>query len=211
MVGTRPDCISPAVLELWQEYHKKSFVAVELGVQSFFNPHLEFMRRGHTSEDSLKAIDKISNHTAVDLGIHLIFGSPNETDEQIIETAKICNDLPITNIKLHNMHVLKNTALEEWYLDGSYQPIEKEAYKNKVLLFLSHLHPRIAVHRLAAFASRREELVAPIWTADKMKTHQYIVDELRQRKIFQGCLVPVQNEDDKFLFEKMKSRIIQTV
>ena len=211
VVGTRPDCISPAVLELWQEYHKKSFVAVELGVQSFFNPHLEFMRRGHTSEDSLKAIDKISNHTAVDLGIHLIFGSPNETDEQIIETAKICNDLPITNIKLHNMHVLKNTALEEWYLDGSYQPIEKEAYKNKVLLFLSHLHPRIAVHRLAAFASRREELVAPIWTADKMKTHQYIVDELRQRKIFQGCLVPVQNEDDKFLFEKMKSRIIQTV
>jgi radical SAM protein (TIGR01212 family) len=209
VVGTRPDCISPAVLDLWQEYYQKSFVAVELGVQSFFDPHLEFMRRGHTAEDSLKALHKIASSTAVDLGIHLIFGSPNETDEQIIETAKICNDLPITNIKLHNMHVLKNTALEEWYNDGTYQPIEKEDYKNKVLLFLSHLHPRIAIHRLAAFASRREELVAPKWTADKMKTHQYIVDELRRTQVFQGCLVPPQNENDKFLIEKMMERIVR--
>lgn len=209
VVGTRPDCLSPAVLDLWQEYYQKSFVAVELGVQSFYDEHLEFMRRGHTAEDSIKAIHKIANTTAVDLGIHLIIGSPNETDEQIIETAKRCNDLPITNIKLHNMHVLKNTELEKWYNEGTFQPIEREDYKNKVLLFLSHLHPRIAVHRLAAFASRWEELIAPRWTSDRMGTHQFIIDELRAAQVFQGCLVQPQTESDKYLFEKMKDRIVR--
>ncbi len=207
VLGTRPDCLSPAVLNLWQEYYQKSFVAVELGVQSFYDEHLEFMQRGHTAEDSIKAIHKIADTTAVDLGIHLIFGSPAESDQQIIDTAKRCNDLPITNVKLHNLHVLKNTTLEKWFNAGEFAPIEKEDYKNKVLLFLSHLHPRIAVHRLAAFASRWEELIAPKWTSDKMGTHQFIVDELRGAKVFQGCLVPPQNENDKHLFNIMKSRI----
>jgi uncharacterized protein len=209
VVGTRPDCLSPAVLNLWQEYYQRSFVAVELGVQSFFDSHLEFMRRGHTAEDSLKAIDKIANTTAVDLGIHLIIGSPDETDQQIIETARICNDLPITNVKLHNLHVLKNTELERLYHLNQFTPIERDAYLEKVQLFLSYLHPRIAIHRLAAFASRWDELIAPKWTSDKMGTHQYMIDRLREKKIYQGCLVDPQNESDKSLFEEMQKRIVR--
>jgi len=207
VLGTRPDCLSPAVLQLWQEYYQRSFVAVELGVQSFFDSHLEFMQRGHTAEDSLKAIDKITSQTAVDLGIHLIFGSPNESLEQIKQTALICNDLPITNVKLHNMHVLKNTELEKWYTQGLYHPIERQEYTEKVQLFLSYLHPRIAVHRLAAFASRWEELIAPSWTSDKMGTHQFIIDHLREHKTYQGCSLNIQSDDDRLLFEQMKLRV----
>lgn len=186
VVGTRPDCLSKGVLDLWNEYHQKSFVAVELGVQSFDNSQLEFMRRGHTREQSLKAIEKISKETSVDLGIHLIFGQPGETDDQIIETAKICNDLPITNVKLHNLHVLKETPLEEMFHKGEFTPIEREAYAHRAQLFIEHLNPRIYVHRLAAFASRWEELVAPKWTSDKMGTHQFLIDYLRERRSYQG-------------------------
>jgi uncharacterized protein len=186
VVGTRPDCLSKGVLDFWNEYHEKSFVAVELGVQSFFDDQLIFMRRGHTREQSLKAIDKIAKETSVDLGIHLMFGQPGETDEQIIETARICNDLPITNVKLHNLHVLKETPLEKIYHDGGFTPIERDAYAARVQLFLEHLSPRIYIHRLAAFASRWEELVAPKWTSDKMGTHQYMIDYLRDRRSFQG-------------------------
>ena len=207
VLGTRPDCLSPAVLQLWQEYYQKSFVSVELGVQSFFDHHLEFMRRGHSASDSLKAIDKISQSTAVDLGIHLIIGSPNETDAEIKQSALICNDLAITNIKLHNLHVLKNTELEKWHRDGLFTPIEREEYTEKVKIFLSYLHPRIAVHRLAAFASRWEELIAPRWTSDKMGTHQYIIDQLRGSKTYQGCSLGVQNPDEKNLFAEMKLRV----
>lgn len=210
VLGTRPDCLSESVLNLWQEYCQKSFVAVELGVQSFFNPHLEFMRRGHTAEDSLAAIKKISEKTTVDLGIHLIFGSPEESEKQIIETARICNDLPITNVKLHNMHVLKNTELEKWHQAGSYAPIELPEYTHKVQLFLSHLHPRIAINRLTAYAPRWDELIAPKWTADKMGPHQSIVDFMRAEKIYQGCHLTPQNETDRKLFHQMSLRVERT-
>ncbi|MGZ3725082.1 MAG: TIGR01212 family radical SAM protein [Pseudobdellovibrio sp.] len=210
VLGTRPDCLSESVLQLWQEYCQKSYVAVELGVQSFYNHHLEFMQRGHTAEDSLKAIRKISEKTSVDLGLHLIFGSPEESLEQVKQSALICNDLPITNVKLHNMHVLKNTDLEKWFLEGKYQPIEFLEYQEKVSTFLAYLHPKIAVHRLAAYAPRWEELVAPKWTADKMGPHQKMVDFLRAEKIYQGCKLTAQNDFERGLFHQMSLRVERT-
>lgn len=186
VIGTRPDCLSPAVMELWQEMHERSSVFVELGVQSFNEDQLLFMRRGHTAEASIKAIHKIAQNTSVDLGIHLIFGNPGETDEQIVETAKICNDLPITNVKLHNLHVLKQTPLEDMHARGEFTPIEFDLYAHRVELFLQHLDPRLAVHRLAAYSSRREELIAPAWTGNKMKTHQEIIDHMNHHQAYQG-------------------------
>lgn len=197
VVGTRPDCLSKAVLAFWQEYHEKSFVAVELGVQSFFNDQLEFMKRGHTREQSLKALEWIARETTVDLGIHLMFGQPGESDDQIRETARICNDLPITNVKLHNLHVLKNTGLEEIHARGEFQPIELGDYARRVRIFLEHLSPRIAVHRLAAFSSRADELVAPAWTADKMRCHQAIVEEMRRMRSYQSQQYQPQSEEER--------------
>ena len=208
VIGTRPDCLSKGVLDLWNEYHEKSFVAVELGVQSFFNDQLEFMRRGHTREQSIDAIHKITQNTKVDLGIHLMFGMPGETNEQIIETAKIISDLPITNVKLHNLHVLKQTPLEDIYYQGDFVPIEREAYAERVALFLQHLSPRIAIHRLAALSSRWEELVAPEWTARKMETHQYLIDYLRARQIYQGQLTEPLTDVEKQLKAKWLSHSV---
>jgi radical SAM protein (TIGR01212 family) len=206
VVGTRPDCISKSVLDLWQEYHQRSFVAVELGVQSFFEDQLQFMRRGHTAEASLEAIHKIAENTDVDLGIHLIFGNPGETDEQIIRTAEIVNTLPITNVKLHNLHALKNTPLEAMFHRGEFTPIDRETYSHRVKLFLQHLAPHIAMHRLAAFASRWEELVAPAWTADKMGTHQFIIDFLRHRKAFQSELFQTADPEIQTFIERLRER-----
>lgn len=205
-VGTRPDCLSKSVLDLWNEYHEKSFVAVEMGVQSFFNDQLEFMRRGHTAEESIEAIHKIANNTKVDLGIHLIFGSPNETDEQIVKTAEIVNSLPITNVKLHNLHVLKNTPLEEMYTKNEFIPIDRDTYARRVQLFLQHLKPEIALHRLAAYSSRWDELIAPEWTKNKMGTHQFIIDKLRAQGSFQSQFFeptcPKQFKEKELLFQK---------
>ncbi len=186
VVGTRPDCLSPGVLDLWNEFHQRAFVGVEIGVQSFFDDQLLFMKRGHTREQSLKAIEKIAAKTAVDLGLHLMFGWPGETQEHMIETAKICNDLPITNIKLHNVHVLKNTGLESLYNQGLFTPIGREQYAQHVQTFLEHLSPRLYIHRLAAYSSRWDELIAPQWTSDKMGTHQFLVDWMNNRGSRQG-------------------------
>jgi radical SAM protein (TIGR01212 family) len=186
IIGTRPDCISPAVLNLWNEYTPKTYVGVELGVQTFFDDDLEFLKRGHSAQASIDAVKLIKSKTNVDLGIHLMFGLPYETDDRIVEMAKIISDLPIDNVKLHNLHVLKNTPLEKIFESGFFKPIELEAYTKRVILFLKHLDPRVRIQRLAALSSRWEELVSPEWTKHKMKNTQAIIDSMTLEKAFQG-------------------------
>ncbi|NJL25979.1 MAG: TIGR01212 family radical SAM protein [Calothrix sp. SM1_5_4] len=187
VVGTRPDCISHAFLETCNEMASRTFMAVELGVQSFDNAVLEWMRRGHTGEQSLKAIHQIAkNCPDVNLGIHLIFGSPGETDGDAIRTAKMVNDLPLHNVKLHHLHVLKDTPLAELYARGEFKPLEQEEYFRRCCVFLQNLRSDIAVHRLSALASRWDELVAPAWTTYKMETYQQMLNYMRERGAYQG-------------------------
>jgi radical SAM protein (TIGR01212 family) len=187
VVGTRPDTLSEAVLRFWQETSEQTFVGIELGVQSFDDEQLIWMRRGHTATQSIKGIEKVAK-AGLDTGIHLIFGWPTENEKQIIETAKLCNDLPITNVKLHNLHVLRNTPLETLHANGDFSPIDFATYSDRVALFLDYLSPRIAVHRLSALSTRPDELIAPTWTGNKMKSFQDMIDHLNAKGSFQGRL-----------------------
>ncbi len=192
VVGTRPDCVPPALIALCEEVRDRSFVSIELGVQSFFDEQLRFLRRGHSAQDAVDCIERIKAKAKVDLGIHLIFGLPGETDEQIVETARLVSSLPIDHVKLHNLHVLKKTPLEDLFRAGGFCPLSLENYADRVALFLSHLPRRIAVDRLAAVSSRWDELVAPDWTRHKMKSYQFIVDRMRERGISQGQHSPAE-------------------
>lgn len=187
VIGTRPDCLSQGFLETCQELARKTFVSIELGVQTFNNDILKWMRRGHSAEQSLAAVDKIAGYCPdVSLGIHLIFGAPGEDDAMAIEAAHTINRLPVHTVKLHHLHVLKNTPLAEEYARGEFVPLEREAYFQRSCLFLQNLRKDIAVHRLSAFSPRWDELVAPEWTAFKMKTYQDMLDYMRAQKAFQG-------------------------
>lgn len=190
VVGTRPDCVSQAFIEACAEYAERGFMAVEFGVQSFDNEILRWMRRGHTAEQSLWAIDQLARKAPkVNLGIHLIFGCPGETDAMMIETARTINALPIQNVKLHHMHVLKDTPLAEDYAAGRFTPVEQEEYFHRCCLFLQHLRPEIAVHRLSAVASRWDELVAPAWSSYKMETYQRMLEYMNTRGAYQGQML----------------------
>jgi radical SAM protein (TIGR01212 family) len=189
-IGTRPDCLSQAFFDLCESTAQKTFVAVEVGVQSFDNKILKWMRRGHTAEQSLKAIELLAAKCpSVNLGVHLIFGSPGESDEAAMDAARRINALPVHNVKLHHMHVLKNTPLADEYARGEFEPLSKEAYFARCTLFLQHLKPEIAVHRLSAFAPRWDELIAPQWTTFKMQTYQEMLTYMRDRGAFQGQYV----------------------
>lgn len=187
VVGTRPDCVSDAFIETCKEMSDKCYVAVEMGLQSFDEDILKWMRRGHTAEQSVRAIEKI--HKAcpnISLGTHLIFGAPTETDQMAIEAARKINDLPVDNVKLHHLHVLKDTPLAEEYARGEFVPLDREAYFQRCTLFLQHLKPTTAVHRLSAFAPRWDELIAPAWTSFRMKTYQDMLEYMRNQNAYQG-------------------------
>jgi radical SAM protein (TIGR01212 family) len=187
VLGTRPDCVSASVFDLCDRFDGRFRVLVELGVQSFSDAQLRWMERGHSVEKSLWAIRKFREKCPrVNLGIHLIFGLPGETLDDVVSAAEHCNELPIDNVKLHNLHVLKGTPLEAMYRRGEFVPLEREAYAERVAVFLDHLSPDIAVHRLTALSRRHEELIAPAWTAKKMESYQFVLDYMRARGSRQG-------------------------
>ncbi len=186
VVGTRPDCLPERLYPLFQEISERSYLMVELGIQSFFDEQLAFLRRGHTVAQNIQAIEKLHRKTDVDIGVHLIFGMPDETKEHILKTAEQINQLPVSNVKLHNLHVLANTGLAELYEKKRVEMDDLETYAEKVILFLRHLSPTIAVQRLAAVANRWDELIAPKWTAQKMQPVDFIENTMRERGVWQG-------------------------
>ncbi len=193
VLGTRPDCLPKRILPLLKQTHNTHYVMVELGLQSFFDHHLDFLQRGHNVQRGYEAIEKLHQYTGVDIGVHLMFGLPGETDQELIETAQILNELPVNNVKLHNLHVLSNTPLALQYQLGKFKPVELDEYIHKVTLFLEHLSPDIAVQRLAAVASRWDELIAPAWTKEKMRPTQAIEDHLQEQDTWQGKAIVLNN------------------
>ncbi|MBF0472071.1 MAG: TIGR01212 family radical SAM protein [Gammaproteobacteria bacterium] len=191
VVGTRPDCLPRRVIPLLRETHERSYLMVELGVQSFDDHQLTFLRRGHSAAAAIDAISLLDQECGVDVGIHLIFGLPDEDDATIIETARRINRLPVHNVKLHNLHVLKGTPLSEIYRRGEFTPLSLEEYGRRVILFLRHLSPAIYIQRLTAVASRWEELIAPDWTREKMRPSQTIEDLMRDNGWRQGDLLSI--------------------
>lgn len=184
--GTRPDCLPEEIYPYLRDVGQRSFVSVELGVQCFSDQQLIFLNRGHTAEDSINAIKDLNQKSGIQIGIHLIFGLPDETDAEIVQTARIINSLPVDNVKLHNLHVLAKTPLHELFLANRFVPLDLPEYARRVLLFLSHLSPLIAVQRLAAVAPRWDELIAPEWTKNRLKPTQYIINQMRIHSLYQG-------------------------
>lgn len=186
VVGTRPDCLPNRILQIFTELSRDNYLSVELGVQTFDDAQLSFLSRGHDSSTSIKAIQKLKSLSTVNICAHLMFGLPQETDQQIRETAQLLSELEVDGVKLHNLHVLRNTALEKLFHKSKFAPIGLEEYTRKVAIFLEYLSPKIAVHRLAAVASRWDQLVAPAWTREKMRPTQFIDDYLAAKETWQG-------------------------
>jgi radical SAM protein (TIGR01212 family) len=186
VIGTRPDCISPALINLWKKFSEKTYVSIELGAQSFYEDFLDFEKRGHTAQNTLDTIYKLADIPNLDIGLHFIFGHPDETVDHVIEQAKFIANLPIQNVKFHNLHVLKKTKLEKYYEQGLFKPIELDDYAEKVGAFIQHMPQHIAVQRLSALSSRWDELIAPQWTMHKMTVFQGIIDRMNESQVYQG-------------------------
>ncbi len=186
VLGTRPDCLPKRMISLLKELKNQTFIQIEIGVQSFDDNQLRFLKRGHSARCSIDAIKKLYVEAGLKSGVHLMFGLPDETDEQLMETAKLINSLPIDTVKLHNLHVLAKTPLADLYHQNKFVPIGLEEYARRVILFLQHLSPYVAIDRLTAVANRWDELVAPPWAKEKMRPVQYIEDQMAGLNVYQG-------------------------
>ena len=186
-IGTRPDCVNEEILDLIASYAKGYEVWLEYGLQSIHKKSLEFINRGHTYEDFLQAVKLTRKRKKLKICAHTIVGLPGETREDILETAKELGRLKLDGVKIHPLHIIKGTKLEQLFEKGLYRPLDLEEYISLVTEFLEHLWPRTVIQRLSADCPRRF-LVEPLWILQKNKVLNGIEEALLRKGSFQGKL-----------------------
>jgi radical SAM protein (TIGR01212 family) len=183
-IGTRPDCVPDAVLDLLQEYARDRYVCLELGLQSIHDPSLAWMNRGHNLSCFLDAVQRCQGR-GLDLCAHVILGLPQESGADMLATMTALAQLPLQAVKIHNLHVVRNTPLETLYRAGQVRLLERDEYVEIVCTALEGLPPTMVIQRLVSDAPR-DYLVAPQWCLDKQGVLRAIHAELVRRGRWQG-------------------------
>jgi len=187
MIGTRPDCINRDILELISKYKKENFeLWIELGVQSMNENSLKFLNRGHSVKDSIDAINLISEYN-IPICAHVILGIPGETWNDMMYSAEQLSKLPINGIKIHHMHVIKDTELENIYNNKKFTLFSQKEYVSTVCDFIERIRSDIIIHRLMGDCDQ-ELLIFPRWSIHKGTILKVIEDEFTKRSTYQGFL-----------------------
>jgi len=165
-IATRPDCLSPDVLNILTELNRQTRLTVELGLQTIHNRTAELIRRGCSYDDFLRGYYSLKER-AIRVCVHIINGLPEESEEDMINTAKTLGQLFPDGIKIHLLHVMKDTQLEKLYLNGQYTPMEKESYVAITVKQLEYLPQTTVIERITGDGDKRY-LIAPLWSNDKI-------------------------------------------
>ncbi|HEX9778748.1 MAG TPA: TIGR01212 family radical SAM protein [Geopsychrobacteraceae bacterium] len=183
-VGTRPDCLSPQIFDLLEEYHRRTYFWLELGLQSIHDKTLSTLRRGHDYACFLDTCQE-AKRRGLQVCVHLILGLPGETREDILATAEEMARLKVDGVKLHLLHVLEGTPLGELYKQGRVPMLEMQEYVELAVDFIERLPPETLIQRLTGDGPR-DILLAPLWSMNKWEVLNAIDDELARRGSVQG-------------------------
>lgn len=183
-IATRSDAITNDCYDYLEELNKKTFLTIELGLQSSKEETLKLIKRGHDVENFVKSVKELQKR-GIKVIVHIINGLPYETKEDMINTAKFLNDLGIDGIKIHMLHILKGTELETLYQEKPFPILSKEEYIDIVIEQLEHLNPNIVIHRITGDPNV-EDLVAPSWLIKKFGVLNDIDKEMVKRNVYQG-------------------------
>ncbi|MDD5675584.1 MAG: TIGR01212 family radical SAM protein [Chitinivibrionales bacterium] len=186
-VGTRPDCFTDDIYSYCKDLNARTFLSMELGLQSAHDGTLQKVRRGHSARDFARCVERLAA-LGVESVAHVILGLPGETSAMMMETARFCAALPLAGIKIHQLMVIAGTALEQWLTDGDIAPLALTEYAGLVSEFIQYLRPDQYIHRLAADNTEARGLRAPLWSADKAGAMRAIQNYLELHDVNQGDL-----------------------
>ncbi|MBU6453364.1 MAG: TIGR01212 family radical SAM protein [Cyanobacteria bacterium REEB67] len=183
-IGTRPDCLDDNILNLLEDYHRKTFLFLEVGVQTLHNRTLDLINRGHSAEEFMDCVARVKKRN-MRLATHLIFGLPGESEADMLDTVRRIAPLKLDAIKIHQLCVYKGTPMEADYKRGELPLLEEDDYVRLVADALEMLDPQTVVMRLVAEGSQ-DEIVAPQWAFEKERVMQKIESEMQRRGTVQG-------------------------
>ncbi|SHI23695.1 TIGR01212 family radical SAM protein [Desulfosporosinus lacus] len=183
-VSTRPDCLPEDVLDYLEELNRRTYLWVELGLQSSHDRTMEWIRRGHDYSQFLKGLEQL-RYRGIRVCAHIILGLPGESKAEMLETARAVAGLPIQGIKIHLLHVLRGTPLATIYDKEPFELMTKEDYVSLVVDILEILPPEMVIHRLTGDGPP-DDLIGPLWSRKKWEVLNAIDAELELRDTWQG-------------------------
>lgn len=183
-VGTRPDCLPPPVVEVLAEIARERPVWVEIGLQTACDRTLALLNRNHTARDFEQAVGRCQR-AGLEVVAHVILDLPGEGPDDVRRTASLLNRLGVAGVKIHNLHVLRDTVLANWYRQGRLRLRSLEQYAELAAGFLELLDPAMVIHRLTGEGPARL-MLAPAWGRNKQRILQAIEHKLHDRNSYQG-------------------------
>lgn len=183
-IGTRPDCVPDEVLSVIEPFTRTHEVWVEYGLESSNDDTLRRINRAHTFGDFRDAVLRTQGR-GVRIATHIILGFPWETEQTMLQTARDIAALPVDGIKIHNLHIVKGTALEMMHRRSAFNLMSLEEYVAIAAKVLELLPPEMVILRLTADCPA-ELLVAPDWCNQKKVITDEIIRELSSRNSHQG-------------------------
>lgn len=183
-IATRPDCISNECLNYLEQLNKKTFLTIELGLQSIHEQTTKLINRGHDLKCFVDMVNKLRKKN-INIVVHIINGLPYETKEMMLETVKFLNKLDIQGIKIHMLSILKNTEMEKLYEKEKFKLLSEQEYIEIVCEQLEYLRPEIVIHRLTG-DPKTEDLIEPKWLIKKISVLNGIDKYMNEKNIIQG-------------------------
>ena len=188
VIATRPDCVTPEILDYLQELSEKYYVMVEFGIESHLDTSLKRLNRGHSFAESIWALNETGRrkiHTCA----HLILGLPGEKESDWLEQARVISELPVENLKLHQLQIHKRTRMNLEYEQNpeQFHLFTVEEYLDLCVKYLELLHPKIIVERFVSESPDRL-LVAPRWGLKNFEFTARLEKLLAERDTWQGRL-----------------------
>ena len=183
-IATRGDCITDECAEYLREISKRTFLMVELGLQTACDTVAFWLNRCHTFDDFLRGYEKLNG---IFTCVHIINGLPGENRDDMLYTAKKVAELAPSAVKIHLLHVLRGTALEKDYAEGGFSAMTLEDYVSTVCDQLELLPAETVIERLTGDGAE-DALIAPLWSKKKLVVQNEIDKELVRRDTYQGKL-----------------------
>ncbi|KWT83969.1 radical SAM protein [Candidatus Magnetominusculus xianensis] len=184
-VGTRPDAIDDEKFALLESIAKDYFVLIEFGLQSIYDKSLAYINRGHDYACFINAIDMAANYNLLHIGAHIIAGFPTETIAEMLSMAGVISGLRLGFLKIHQLQVVKGTAMAAEYARNPFFVFEYEQYLDFLVEFVERLTPGVVLQRMFATAPD-DILIAPVWNKTRQQILIDIDNKFKQLNTYQG-------------------------
>ena len=194
-IATRSDSITDECLDYLEDISKRTYLIIELGLQTIHEKTSKLINRCSTLDNFDKMVKKLKQRN-INIVAHIINGLPYETEEMMIETVKHLNDLNIDGIKIHMLGILKDTPLEKYYQNNKFHILTKEEYVNIVVKQLEYLSEEIVIHRLTEDPNPND-IIEPTWLTKKFTILNEIDKIMSTKNLYQGDKVKEKRKNEQ--------------